>query len=67
MSVELKLEKCPFCGGEVYPVYWSRTEKYYMKHYARNKRPCCVDQFELKDGPTCLADVYEAWNRRAET
>ena len=59
-----ELKPCPFCGGEVYPVYWSRTEKYYMRHYKRNKRRCCIEQFEFTDVAECLNDVYEEWNRR---
>ena len=60
------LKPCPFCGGRVYPVYWSRTEKYYMQHYQSNKRKCVIERFELESGATCLQDVYEMWNRRKD-
>ena len=59
-----ELKPCPFCGGEVYPVYWSRTEKYYMRHYKRKKK-CVIELFEFADGAKSLLDVYDMWNRRA--
>ena len=64
-----KLKPCPFCGGDVYPVYSSMTKKYYMYHYERNENPCCIEKFELSGlrGLKCLKDAYVAWNNRTET
>ena len=60
-----ELKPCPFCGGEVYPMYWSKTKKFYMYHYKRNKKPCVIEVFQFNDGAECLEDTYELWNRRA--
>lgn len=60
-----KLKPCPFCGGKVYPVYWSKTNRHYIYHYASEKS-CTVDKIEFKDSIKSLADVIEAWNRRSE-
>lgn len=59
-----ELKPCPFCGGKVYSVYWSKTNRHYIFHYA-SKKACVVDKFELKGGIRSLADAVEAWNRRA--
>lgn len=66
ISMAEDLKPCPFCGGRVYPVYWSRTEKYYIQHYRDGRKTCAIDRFELTDGAKCLKDVYEMWNRRTE-
>lgn len=60
-----ELKPCPFCGGKVYPVYRSRTNRHYIYHYAK-KKPCAIDTIELTDKIKTLAGAIEAWNRRAD-
>lgn len=68
-----KLEKCPFCGGEV--DFWTRTEAEDYQALIIDCKDCpanmeewvykydknFVENFEKKK-----AEMFEAWNRRIE-
>ena len=56
-----ELKPCPFCGGKVYPVYSSKTERFYMYHY-KTKKKCIVDSFMLQGEFKTLEEAWNAWN-----
>ncbi len=61
-----KLKPCPFCGGEVVLSYSSRGN-FHFQH--RTIGVCMFWEFVCPitpNGPGCLAEAAEAWNRRAK-
>lgn len=63
----MELNRCPFCGGQVYPMYWSKTDRHYILHYRREDgKDCQIQTVELTSDVRTLAQAIEAWNRRAE-
>lgn len=63
----MELKPCPFCGGEVYPCYASKTGRHYILHYQRGQaKKCLVQTVELKESIRTLGQAIEAWNRRVK-
>lgn len=59
----MNVKSCPFCKGKVCIYYWSKTNKFYVRHYAPSK--CPINLFELNvEGEGSLKKAVEEWNRR---
>lgn len=62
----MELKKCPFCGGEMYMVYKSKEEAFFVYHKDGDHAMLCpvIEPFML-DGIS-LADAADSWNMRAD-